>query len=144
MGYIPPGAKWYLAEILEQMVHTNLVLIRADSPEEAHQQAMKLGAAGDQSYENPAGKCVTFRFRGLRDLGVINGELQHGMELRYTVDIVTDDSVIAGWVTPKEELGVFCPIRPSTGPNYISRDIFEQILKKVPTFQQTDSAPTIE
>jgi hypothetical protein len=43
MGYIPPGAEWYLAEIVEEfriagesenIVHTNLVLVRADSPDE--------------------------------------------------------------------------------------------------------------
>ena len=41
MGYIPPDAKWYLAEIVQQIsvegdprrvVHTNLVLVRGDCP----------------------------------------------------------------------------------------------------------------
>jgi hypothetical protein len=56
LGYIPKSAKWYLAEIVEQItvegdprsvVHTNLVLVRADSPEEAYQRAIELGAAGE-------------------------------------------------------------------------------------------------
>jgi len=81
MGYIPKSAKWYLEDIVQQItvegdprsvVHTNLVLVRADSPEEAYQKAIELGAVGDQSYENPDGKRVTFRFRGLHDLNVIH------------------------------------------------------------------------
>ncbi len=61
MGYIPEDAKWYLADIVQQItvedeprnvVHTNLVLIRADSPEEAYQKAIELGTAGDHSDEN--------------------------------------------------------------------------------------------
>ena len=56
MGDIPENAKWYLADIVQEItveddphnvVHTNLVLIRADSPEEAYQKAMELGLAGE-------------------------------------------------------------------------------------------------
>jgi hypothetical protein len=52
MGYIPEDAKWYLAEIVEEItveedsrnvVHRNLHLIRADSPEEAYRKAIELG-----------------------------------------------------------------------------------------------------
>ena len=55
MGYIPKSAKWYLADIVQQItvegdprsvVHTNLVFVRADSPEEAYEKALELGADG--------------------------------------------------------------------------------------------------
>jgi Domain of unknown function (DUF4288) len=61
MGYIPRKAKWYVAEIVEQirvegdpryLVHTNTVLIRGDSPEEAYAKAVELGTDGQASYEN--------------------------------------------------------------------------------------------
>ncbi len=64
MAHIPKNAKWYLADMIEQItvegdprivVHTNVVLIRADSPEEAYQRAMKLGADLNRSYENTGG-----------------------------------------------------------------------------------------
>jgi hypothetical protein len=51
-GYIPKSAKWYLAEIVQQItvegdsrnvVHTNLVLVRADSPEDAYQKRWSWG-----------------------------------------------------------------------------------------------------
>jgi hypothetical protein len=141
MAYIPKSAKWYLAEIVEQItvegdprnvVHTNLVLVRADSPEEAYQKAIELGAAGEQSYENPDGKGVTFRFRGLHDLSVIHDELEHGAELIYSEDPDLDEAAIRAWVNPKEELGVFLPITPSTGPDYRAREIVEKLYEQFP------------
>ena len=141
MGYIPPNAKWYLADIVQEItvdgdprnvVHTNAVLVRADSPEEAYEKAMELGTDGDLSYENPDGKLVTFRFRGLRDLNVIHDELEHGTELTYSEDIGVDESKIQKWVTTKEELGIFRPIEEPSGPNYSSREVMEEVYKKFP------------
>jgi len=52
MSHIPPDAKWYLAEIVEEfriesepdnIVHTNMVLVRADSPEEAYRTHLPWG-----------------------------------------------------------------------------------------------------
>lgn len=140
MGYIPPGAKWYLAEIVEEItvegssnvVHTNTVLIRADSPEEAYERAVEVGTSGELSYENLDGKSVTIRFRGLYDLNVIHYELEHGAELTYFEEVNLDESAIEKLVTPKEELGVFRPITPSTGPDYRSRDVMERIYEQSP------------
>src|SRR5437879_2889197 len=147
MGYIPKSAKWYLAEIVQQItvdgdprnvVHTNLVLVRADSPQEAYQKAVELGTAGEQSYENIDGKRVTFRFRGLHDLNVIFGELEHGAELSYSEDIDMDEAALCEWLTPKNELGIFQPIIPSTGPDYRSRDIVEKIYERFPNLRPDD------
>ena len=144
MGYIPKDAKWYLADIVleitiegdpRNVVHTNLVLIRASSPEEAYQKAVELGTANEQSWDNIDGKDVTTRFRGLRDLNVILGELEHGTELSYGERIGLDESAIQKWVTPKEGLGVFLPIEASTGPDYRSRDIVERIYEEFPNLK---------
>jgi hypothetical protein len=141
MGYVPKDAKWYLANIVleitiegdpRNVIHTNLVLIRADSPEEAYQKAMELGIANEQSSTNIDGKHVTFRFRGLRDLNVIYDELEHGAELSYREDIAVDESTIQKWVASKEDLGVFRPITPSTGPHYASRDVIEKMYEQFP------------
>jgi hypothetical protein len=151
MGYIPESAKWYLAEIVEQItvegdprniVHTNLVLVRADSPEEAYQKAMELGAAGERSYENPEGQCVTFRFRGLHDLNVIHDILEHGAELIYWENPDFDEPRIRQWLTPREELGIFRPITPSKGPDYRSRDIVEKIYREFPNLRPDHSSQT--
>jgi|SRR5579862_2374913 len=147
MAYIPESAKWYLAEIVQQItvegdprnvVHTNLVLVRADSPEEAYEKAMELGTAGNQSYENPGGYRVTFRFRGLRDLNVIHDELEHGAELIYDEKTDMDEPAIQKWVSPKEELGVFRPRTRSTGPDYSSRDVMEELYERFPNLKPDD------
>jgi len=42
-----------------------------------------------------------------------------------------DESAIQEWVAPKEELGIFVPITPSTGPDYVSRDIGRSNLRTI-------------
>jgi hypothetical protein len=142
MGYIPEDAKWYLADIVleitvaddpRNVIHTNLILIRADSPEDAYQKAMEIGTSHEASLENVDGKCVTFRFRGLRDLNVIiSSKLEHGVELSYNENIGMDEAAIQKWVTPKEDLGVFSSINPSTGPDYRSSDIVVKMYEEFP------------
>jgi hypothetical protein len=141
MGYIPPDAKWYLAEIVQQIsvegdprrvVHTNLVLVRGDSPDEAYAKAVELGTESETAYENPEGKRVAITYRGLRDLNVIHGELEHGTELIYGEEIDMDDSAIQQYISPKEELGVFAPRKASRGPNYISKDVLDELHEKFP------------
>jgi len=103
MSYIPANAKWYPADIVEQIVvegdprnivHTNTVLVRADSPEDACAKANELGLRGQLSFENPEGKKVTITCRGLLDLTVIHDELEHGAELTYTEEIDMDETAI--------------------------------------------------
>src|SRR5690348_13398603 len=119
MAYIPEDAKWYLAEIVEEItvqddprnvVHKNVVLIRAECPEDAYQKALELGNGKNTCYENPDGKRVEIRFRGLHDLQVIHDELEHGAELTYSEEIGMDEEALYTWVSPKEELGVFAPM----------------------------------
>jgi len=95
MGYIPKDAKWYLARLVQEItvegdprnvVHTNLVLVRADSPEEAYQKAIELGAQGEIAYESPQGRKVTTTFRGL-----------HGAELEYAEQVNMDEAALKRW-----------------------------------------------
>ena len=118
MGYIPADAKWYLAEIVEEVriegeieniVHTNMVLVRADSPEEAYERAIRLGKEGEMTYTNPENKTVHTIYRGLRDLNVIHGDLEHGTELIYSKQTDMSESDLARWISRKEDLGVFRP-----------------------------------
>jgi hypothetical protein len=129
MAYIPKDAQWYLAEIVEEIkveddprnvVHANLMLIRADSPDEAYDRALQLGKEGEMRYHNPAGKEVSARFRGLKSLGVIYDKLEHGAELRYSERIAMPEEETQKLLVPKEQLEVFRPIRRSEGPDYSS------------------------
>jgi hypothetical protein len=149
MAYIPPDAKWYLAHIVEQItvegdpryvVHTNMVLVRADSPDEAFAKAEELGKAGEISYENPDGKQVAITYRGLWDLNVIHNALEHGAEIGFDEDIETDEAAIDRYVSPKSELGVFEPIQPSHGPKYSSKDVIEKLREQFPDLDLKDLA----
>lgn len=118
MAYIPPDAKWYLAEVVlemridsepENVVHTNVVLVRADSPEDAYRAAIALGRESEMTYTNPDGKRVQVYFRGLRDLNVIHGELEHGTELTYYSRAGMSEPDLEALVSSKDDLGVFKP-----------------------------------
>jgi hypothetical protein len=96
MGYVPKDAKWYLTDIIIEIqieneygniVHTNMKLIRADSPEEAYAKALKYGNDEEISYKNTDGKLVTFKFRGLGNLDVIHEELKDGAEISYQENV---------------------------------------------------------
>jgi hypothetical protein len=64
-------------------------------------------------------------------LNVIHDDLTHGAELGYTEDLGMDEPTIQRWLCPKEQLGVFRPITPSTGPNYSSGEIMEEVARLI-------------
>jgi len=140
MAYIPEDAKWYLADIVEvitvegdprNVVHTNLTLIRADSPEDAYRKAIELGTSADRSYRNPAGKLVTFRFAGLGDLNVVHEDFEHGAELIFSEDVDVDAATIDSWVSSKEDLAVFREAAPNPGPDYRAADLVEELYERM-------------
>lgn len=89
---------WYIAhEILyfeprlrqklkgtEWTVWENLILIKAKSPQQAYQKAIRHGRASEQAVriDDEDGMC---KFRGLRDLTLIYDELKDGAELEWRV-----------------------------------------------------------
>lgn len=121
MGYIPSRAKWYIADLVqefkieaerENIVHIDTTLIRTDSPEEAFEKALALKREGDgRSYKNAYDKLVTVLFRGLRDLNVVDGELEHGTELLFERRDGISEQDMNHLVRGKDQLNVFRPIR---------------------------------
>lgn len=140
VAYIPPGEKWFVAEIVEEisveddprnLVHLNLVLVQASSPDEAYERACQLGNCGETTYRNPDGKKVTVRFRGLAELVAVYDELEHGAELLYKTKTSVDESQIQKWITPREKLAAFRDDSEDAGvPDYRSQDIVEELVKR--------------
>ncbi len=136
MGHIPEGAHWYVAEILEEIsvegaakkvVHRNLVLVDADSPDQAYERAVELGKQGESSYRNPEGRNVLARFLGLADLSVVYDELEHGAELAYTEQLVRSDEDTSHLVRPRSQLSIFRNRDElSTSLDYSDRVIVDQ------------------
>jgi len=138
MGYVPKDTKWYIADLIieitienepRNVIHTNSVLIRADSPEEAYKKSLELGEENNTTYENPDGNQVVFKFRGLLDISPIHDELEHGAELFYHEDFEVPENDIIKMIQPKENLSIFTPVIRTEKPNYMSKDIYEELLK---------------
>ncbi len=120
MGYVPSGAKWYIAEIVREfkvegvqddVVHIDTTLVRASSPEEAFEKALALGGEGDDNYQNSQGRLVTARFRGLRNLDVVDGELEHGSEILFERKEGVSETEMRNLVREKHLLNVFRPVK---------------------------------
>lgn len=139
MAYVPEDAKWYLAEIVEEIkvegastniVHNDLVLIRASSPEEAYEKAIAKGEEANITYENTEGQAVTVTFRGLSELNVILDELEDGAEIAYEEMEDLSEEEIQEMLPPKEELGVFqVDEADSSTPNYTSKDVMDEVMR---------------
>ena len=138
VAYIPRNAAWYVAEIVEEIrvegdsrnvVHRNLVLVEAGSPEDAYNRAIQLGRDNECSYANPEGRMVVCRFCGLAELNVIHDKLEHGAEIMFWEDVSVSENQIKTWVKSKERLAVFREIEPTTGPSYSSKDVLEDAIR---------------
>ena len=130
MAFIQDGAKWYIADLVMEVritgqrrnvVHVNTILVRADSPQQAHDEARRLGRAAAITYRNTQAKDVRVTFRGLRDLSVVRDELEHGAELFYREMVGVTRERLKALVKPKRGLSVFSarPRRTRPGPNYM-------------------------
>jgi hypothetical protein len=138
MAWIPKNAKWYLADLImhhqiaseaRHLVHINLTLIRADSPEQAYTEAERLGHAAEITYENSDSNQVQIVFRGLMDLNVIHDKLEHGAELAYTQRICNTENEVREIVTEKAQLTVFRHREASSRPNYMPKSIDDELKK---------------
>lgn len=136
-------AKWYIAELviecriendLRNVVHVNIVLVRASSSEDAFEKAEQLGHEGADTYLNPDGRVVTFTYRGLRDLYLVyEDELEHGTELVFEEEIDVSEEDLQEMITPKSELALFRPNQPQDldKPNYACKGIMDEVERMI-------------
>lgn len=136
MGFIPKDARWYLADVIlehqidgdtQNVVYVNTHLVEAGSPEEAYEKALALGRGVEREYKNSEGARIRVVFRGLRELNVIHEPLEDGAELMYTVDTGVAEERLRGWIARKEQLTVFAPIAPRSGPNLMPESIMKKL-----------------
>jgi hypothetical protein len=144
MAYIPEDAKWYIAELvmecqieeeLRNVVHVNIVLVRADSPQEAFEKAEQLGKESEDSYINEKNQQATWCYRGLRALNVIHDDLEHGAELMFEEKIGVSEHEVQDMLRHKSQLNVFREWKPrdSSKPNYACKEILEEVKKMINT-----------
>jgi hypothetical protein len=136
-GYIPKDAKWYVAELVQEltvvddprnMIWRNLTLVRADSPDLAYERPLSLGREGDTEYFNR--KLVRIHFRRISSLSVIHGELEDGAELAFESQVDVSQQHIAGLPHSKEDLSVFRPQSPLVGPDTAAAEVLDEIERR--------------
>ncbi len=142
MVYIPKDAKWYVAELVMEcridgesrnVVHINIVLVRADSPKDAFEKAEQLCREGEHSSLNLTNQKIIWSYHGLRDLNVIHDELEHGAELMFEEKTDVSEDAIQNMITAKSQLNIFRPHEweDSSKPGYGLKEIMEKVLRVV-------------
>ena len=137
MSYIPKDARWYIADVVlehtiegdtRNVVHVNVHLIEAESPERAYEKAIALGREAEYVYDNTDGHEVRVTFRGLRELNVIQDVLEDGAELMYEESVEVAEADLLRWLCPKEKLAVFtAPRRQRDLPNYMPESVMKRL-----------------
>ncbi len=130
--------EWFTAEVIleinvqddpRNVIHRNLILIRAATREEAYAKALQLGSeSAEGNYLNPAGKQVQFRFRGIGYLGPVDDGLVEGAELLYTEHIAVPEETIQRWIVPREQL-INRKRVPKIVPDYRSGEVVAELRK---------------
>lgn len=137
---VAEAAMWYLAELVmkivveddpRNVVHQNVVLVRAATPDEAYEKALHFGKNGETSYENPDGKSVQISFEGLSDLDLIDEELEDGAELTFHYKVNVSEEQLRSIVRPRDRLRAFLPPMRAEGPDYSSRDVLALVGRKL-------------
>jgi hypothetical protein len=135
MAFIPKGTAWYVAQVIleitvegevRNIVHINYLLVKAESPEEAYEKAMRLGTEHESRYLNRDKKIVSISFRGLRNLTAVYDNVDDGAELFYEEHVGVSPQALDALIRAKESLGVFRPIERSSGPDYASEEIWRE------------------
>jgi len=107
--------KWYVAELVQEftiegeqdnVVHCEMLLIHADSPEAAFDEAVGFGA-GNAVYTNPDGKTVAARFRGLRSLHRMWEEPHNGAVVSWEKRTGMSEAEVQAWLPSKQDLDAF-------------------------------------
>lgn len=126
---------WYIAELIDEIsvsgdprnvVHRNLVLIRADTPEEAYEKCTRLGKSGEGSHQNPKGQLVCTKFWGIAELDRIYEDLGDGAEISFKQQTQVPPEEIKNWILPKDQLKAFLPPQRMLGPDYTSKEILKK------------------
>jgi uncharacterized protein DUF4288 len=136
------NVEWFVAEIVMEItiagtarnvVHRNLVLLRADSAAQAYDKAIRLGHESETSYQNPEGRLVTHRFAGLSKLEEVPWGLEDGSELTFDESVGVPQEEIESWLRPKGELAAFRPPRrrPQDDTDYSSAEVLDLVTRTI-------------
>jgi hypothetical protein len=131
LASVPPHEpKWYIGELIEEVtvegeprniVHRNVKLLYANSPEEAYCKAQALGKEAETMNLDPERRLVRTRFWGLAELNVVHDDSKIGAALFYEEHIGVPGEKTHHWVLPKTSLNVSHPIELASRANISSK-----------------------
>ena len=114
MAGVPPNEpKWYIGELIEEItvegeprniVHRNVKLLYANSPEEAYGKARDLGREAENLHLDSELKLVRTRFWGLAELNVVHDDSKIGAAFFYEEHIGVPGEKTHHWVLSKTSL----------------------------------------
>ena len=108
--------EWYIADLVilfwvvgsdEDLLHINTKLLKAGSPEEAFEKALKAGTEYNYNFTNTDGALVEVKFLGLRELLHVAEDLEDGCELYYEEVAERHGFRKHGTLKSKDNLAVF-------------------------------------
>jgi Domain of unknown function (DUF4288) len=91
----------------EYQVWENLILIKAQSPEEAYQKAIKHGFDSEEEVTID-GRKGRSKFKGLKTLVPVYEDIEDGAEIEW-LEYVVEKDTLESLVKPKENLPTFQP-----------------------------------
>lgn len=126
MTYVKPQWKWYVAELVTEtrvdgdprvVGAIEIVLLHADSPEEAFAKAEKLVNESEFVYRNSEGDPVREHYLGINELDNLQvTDLEDGQVLAVRLMTHTSPEELRGLVREKHQLSLFGS-PPYDGPN---------------------------
>jgi hypothetical protein len=130
---------WYIGELVMEItvsgatsnvVHRNMVLIKAIDSQEAYEKAMQMGLKAETSYQNPEDQLVRITFRGISKLDAMYEEIEDGSELTFEEQIGLSANEIEQLITPKERLRAFVTPQPGKkhDPDYRSKEVMHMAI----------------
>jgi hypothetical protein len=132
-------SQWYIAELVMEItvvndprnvVHRNLMLLKAGSADEAYDKALRLGKEGETSYLNPAGKLVRIAFIGVADLDLVQEDLEDGAELTFYYRVGVPSDEVKSLIPPRDGLRAFRPPKRAEGPDYASAEVIAEVKRQ--------------
>jgi hypothetical protein len=112
-GLTSSDPKWYIGELIEEItvegeprnvVHRDVKVLYANSPEEAYGKAQALGKETETNHLDPERKLVRTRFWGLAELNVVHDDANSGTALFYEENIGVPGEKAHHWILPKKNL----------------------------------------
>ena len=131
--------EWFLADLIMEIliegerrnvVHRNLFLVSASSPEEAYDKALRIGHEHEIVYDNPAGHPVRHNFRGIAHLDtLVDCEPADGAELTFEQRVDVPEEDVQALVPSKDRLHAFSQPGPrdTDVPDYSSKDVMIRV-----------------